>query len=201
MLVSEMQTELSLHLNDVAQAELTAAQLLTFIQSAARDFRSTGWLIRMEDNESLTVLANTPEYNVPATFAYIQDIWMERVVNGVSQFDIQIPRGHWTPRINGGVPVIFFYTQSALETGRLLKIVGQARPTIYTAAGNTIDVGMEYVLRERALSYALMSVAAGGSELARWRQQTSLVRRQLQRPFPPKDFRQLPGSQIVPGRQ
>ncbi len=201
MLVSEMVTEIQLHIHDVSGGELTAAQILTFIQSAARDYRATGWLLAMEDDESLTVTASTPEYNVPASFAFIQDFWLERTVDNVSHYDIHIPRDHWTLRINGSVPVVFFYTQSHLETGKKLKIVGQKRPTIYVLSSETVDVGLEFGLRERALAYALLSVGFGESELARLRLNAAGIHLTLSPRYPPGGFRMLPSSKRVPGRQ
>lgn len=201
MLASALQTEIALHLHDTSNGELTAAQLLTFINSAAMDYKNDGWLIRLEDDESLTITADTPEYTVPTSFAFIQDIWMERTINNVSHFDILIPRGHWTLRFNTGVARIFFMTQSALDTGKKLKVVGQKRPTIDYLAATTLDVGMESKLRERAISYALMSIGHGESELSMTRSRLAIIRRQLERPFPPRSFRMLPGSKLVPGRE
>ena len=198
-----MQVEVSLHLHDPSNLEVTAAQILTFIQSAARDARSSGWLVYLEDDESLTIAANTWEYNVPASFAYVEKLMLEETINGVSTYTFRIPDNHWTIRFNGAVPVFSFYTLTSLITDRRFKVVGQQRPTIYTAGANTIDFGMEAFLRERVLYYALRYISSGSSELARWRQQMALMAFQTSEQLlkrHPQEFRVRPSSRVVYSR-
>jgi len=201
MIVQHLIAEINLHLRQSGQGEFTSEQILLFLNSAAWDFRDGGWLLRMEDNEAIEVVANTSEYAVPDGFAYIKEVWMERTVNGASEYTIPISDSHWTLRLNGDEPVIFFYTQTSLETGKKLKLVGQKRPTIYAGMSESVDPGMVARLRERAKFYALMAMAPGNSELSRVRYTSALAQRQLDRPYPPKAFRQLPSSKLVPGRE
>lgn len=201
MKVQTLLSMVTLMIRDVNQGEYTTAQLLLLLQSAAWDFRDGGWLLRMEDDESIVVVANTPEYDVPADFAYVQDLYLERTLGNSSDFSTQIPRGHWDIRLNDNGPQFVFYTQSFLDVGKNVKIVGQKRPTIYTDLNQDVDVGMIVRLRERVKFYARMGMAPGNSELARMRYTTAVTERQLERPYPPKTFRQLPGAKPVPGRE
>ena len=203
MLVSEMVTEVALHIHDPSNQEVTAAQLLTFIQSAARDCRSSGWLVFLEDDESLETTANTYEYTIPASFAYIESLWLEETINGVSTYTYMIPRGHYTITYNGSNPVFSFFTLTNLTVGRNIKVRGQQRPTIYTATGNTIDAGMEGFLRERVIYFALRYIGSGQSELARFRQQMAVFAFQSSEAMlkrHPQEFRVKPSSVVVPGR-
>lgn len=207
MLVSEMQTELALHAHDPLGGELNAANWLSFIQSAARDARSSGWLVYNEDNESITIASNTYEYAVPSGFAYVTRILVSETISGTAVYVREVPRSHYEIRYNTiaavAGPAITFTTITELTPNQTLKVVGQARPTIYTAAGNTIDPGMEGFLRERALYYGFRFLGAGLSELARWRQQMSIQCWQTSEAMlrrHPQEFRMHPSAMEVPSR-
>lgn len=198
--------ELALHAHDVTNGELSPANWLSFIQSAARDARNNGWLIFIEDNETLTIASNAYEYAVPATFAYVDKLMVQETINGVSVFVREVPRHHYEIRYNtitGAGPVFSFSSVTELTPDRLLKVVGQARPTIYSAAGNTIDAGMESFLRERSLYFGFRFLGAGLSELARWRQQMSIQAWQTSEALlrrHPQEFRMHPSAMEVPSR-
>lgn len=203
MLVSDLYTECALHVHDISFGELSTANWIALIASGARDMRSSGWLIRHEDDESLEVVSNTYEFAVPANFAYVEKIVAEETINGTSVYVRELPRAHWEVRLNGGIPTFHFGTVTELEPGRHMKVIGQKRPTIYSAAGETIDPGAESFLRERTLYFAFRFLGAGLSELARWRQSMSqqcwvtsetMLRRH------PQEFRALPSSVEIPGR-
>lgn len=203
MLVRDMATECALMVHDVAMNEILRSQWLMFIRSAGMDARSSGWLVDLEDSESLTVANDTWEYTVPAGFAYIEKIMLESTVNGTSVYIDAIPNSHWEPRLNGSAPVISFATQTSLDVGMHLKVIGQARPTIYIDENEVIDRGMEAFIRERTLYFAFRFMGAGLSELARWRQQMSTQAWQtsemmLQRH--PQEMRVRPSSRAVQGR-
>ena len=206
MLVSELQTELALHAHDTTGGELSPANWLSFIQTAARDARSNGWLVPLEDNETITVVSGTYEYAVPASFAYVDKLIIEETINGVSVYVHEIPRNHYEIRYNtitGAGPVFSFFTITELTPDKLIKVVGQARPTVYTGAGNTIDPGMESFMRERALYFGFRYLGAGLSELARWRQQMSIQAWQTSEALlrrHPQEFRMHPSAQEVPSR-
>lgn len=205
MLVSDLQDELALHVHDPNYGEISAAQWLMFINSAARDLRDSGWLVRQTDDTSIVTASNDFDYDVPAGFAYVSDMFIEETINGVSVYVRRIPRHHWTIRENptSGNPEFYFSTISELVSGKHLRIIGQKRPTIYTSPTETLNPGMEAFLRERALCYGARFLGAGSSELARWRQTIAgqalasseqFLRRQ------PQEMRELPDSIEVPGR-
>lgn len=203
MLVSDLATELALHAHDPNNAELSAANWLSFIASAARDARSSGWLIYIEDDETTTVAASDYQYSVPSTFAYVNKLLLEETIDGNSVYVQEIPRSHWEIRYDGSAAVFEFNTLTSLTVGKKIKVIGQKRPTIYTAQSDTIDVGMESFLRERALYFGFRYLAAGRSEYAQWRQTMSqqcwvtsedFLRRH------PQEFRMMPSATVVPGR-
>ena len=204
MLVSELVTEVALHCHDEGNAELSAANLFIMVNSAARDARHTaGWLIRLEDDETLEAAENDWEYDVPASFAYIEKLLIEETVNSSSVYTTEIPRHTYEVRLNGGVPVFAFSSLQFLQPGKNIKVIGQKRATIYTATSNTIDPGMESFLRERTLYFAFRYMAAGLSELAAWRRQMSIQCWQTSEAFlrrHPQEFRMMPSAIEVPGR-
>ncbi len=74
MLVSALEEEVANHLGDPAMEFVLPHQLLTFINSAARDLINSGWLLPIDHAEGVEMLVNEFEYDVPSGFAYIQDI-------------------------------------------------------------------------------------------------------------------------------
>lgn len=201
--VKTLRDECALHLHDVDFAEISEAHWLSFIRSASMDGRNAGWYIDVEDDESLTVAASDYDYTVPQHFAYLDRILIEETINGTSVYVREVPRSHWTVRLNGGVPVIEFSTVTELTVDKKLKLIGQKRPTLYTSADQPVDSGMESFLRERALYFAFRYTGAGLSELARWRQQMSVQSHQSSEAFlmrHPQEFRMHPSAILVPGR-
>ncbi len=74
MLVKELQEEVANHLGDAMMEFVLPHQLLTFINSAARDLINSGWLLPIDHAEGVEMLVNEFEYDVPSGFAYIKDI-------------------------------------------------------------------------------------------------------------------------------
>ncbi len=203
MLVRDLRAQCALRVRDRGYAEISREEWMMLISSAGQDARSSGWLVQLEDDETLEIAANTWEYAVPDDFAYIYKIFQEDTANGTSVYDYEIDRGYWEIPINGGTPVIKFATRAPIITGRNLKIMGQGRPTIYTDENQTIDRGMESFIRERTLYFAFQILGAGLSELARWRQQMSTQTWQTSEIFlrnHPQEFLVMPSSIVVPGR-
>lgn len=198
MIVEELIDEIQLHIHDTATAELTRIQLLTFLNSAARDFRGTGWYRYLEDDEGITVAAQTYDYDIPRAFATIKEVRLEEVTTGA--FLHPVPDNHWKPVFSNGKPRIRFSTLTALSVGRSIRLIGQAKPSLYGDETAIVDSGMEYLLRERTVSYVLMALSPGNSELANRRAQLGLARRQMQRPYPPAEFRLDVNAKIVPLR-
>lgn len=75
--VEELRDEISHHIQDPARTLISDGQLLEFINSAAWDAANKGWLVDLQDDESLYLATSTFEYAVPASFAYIHEIWEE----------------------------------------------------------------------------------------------------------------------------
>lgn len=211
MLISELIDEIMSHVRPPDEIGLDTSLVMTYINSATRDARNAGWLIHMEDDESLTALQNTWEYAVPATFAYVHEIKVENNTTSPSTWDEVIPEGYWDISINGGVPYFFFITPFMLPVGLKFKVIGQRRPTIYAAVGETIDAGMESLLREWAIVYSLGFIRStakdiwgepdegiDGQRFAIWdrrRRTAELMLRQH-----PQEFRVRPDSHLVKGR-
>lgn len=208
MLVRDLVTECSLHINDPQNAQVSQAQWLIFLQSAARDLRNKGWLRRQSDDTSILTTASTYTYAVPSGFAYVRILYQEETINGSPIYVREIPRNHWAPdgtiHVQAGIPVFFFSTVSSVDVGKHIMVVGQKRPTAYLTTNETVDGGMESVLRERACAYALQFAASGNSELARWRQimaTTKFQNSEILLRNHPQEFRVLPGSLVVPGAE
>lgn len=200
--VTTLEGNIALRIHDTANAELTAAQLLLFINMAVQDITNAGWLIYLEEDESLTEAATTFSFAVPATFAYINKILRQNTVT--STYDEALDDNGWRLGLDAGVATLFFNElRYDPFPGGHLKIVGQRRPTVYTAGSDTIDAGLEAVLREGAAFYAFQFVAAGRSEYAGWRQaETSIAYDRFNRllSYAPQQFRMKPNSRYVPGR-
>lgn len=191
------------HLREPDEFEVSIAQLQTFINDAAYDARNSGWLLQMEDDESLTFLSNTFEYNVPASFAYIRELRVEDDSTTPSTWHEIIPDHFWAMRIDAAVPKFFFHPAWSLPVDKQLKVIGQKRPTIYTALANTIDPGMESFIRARALAYALGFTATSRPDLDVQRLNMWVNHRrdsELMLGRHPQEFRAKPSSRLVPGR-
>lgn len=178
----------------------------TFINRAAEVARGSGWLIHLEDDESLAFADNTWEYAVPATFAYVRSLRIENDTFDTSTWDEHVPWPFWEIRINGAAPVFYINSLWGLPTsGLAIKVIGQKRPTLYTAITETVDPGMEAFLAERATHYALSYMSAGNPSLDIDRSRLELSRTSLalsERLLSnhPQEFRQKPNSRLVPGR-
>jgi hypothetical protein len=201
-LVSALQTNMALRLHDTANAEISAAQLITFLNMGVDDIKAAGWLIYLEESESLTEAANTYSFAVPAGFAYINKILRQNTSTNTYDYDLDVES--WRLALDGGVPTLFFDQRRYQPSpGARLKIVGQSRPASYTAGSDTVDTGLEAVLREAALYYAFQFDAAGRSEYAGWRQtetQLAYTRFQQMLSYGPQQFRMKPNSRYVPTR-
>lgn len=207
MIIDDLISECALHVHDEGLIEIRRSTWLAFCTTASRHARSSGWLLPMEDDESLVIAENTYDYDIPTGFCYISDLWREDDFGGVSVYNIYIPQDWWAPggmiRINNGKPVLNFHNGYTLETGKHIKIVGQRRPTVYTDVSQTIDPGMEGFMIERVLYYAFRFLGTGQSEFSRWRQQMSVQSFQSSEQLlarHPAEFRVNPSAISVPGR-
>lgn len=202
MLVSELWADIALRIHDVGNAEVSTSQLTSFINMAARDARNLGWLLDLEEDESLLETATTFSFAVPANFAYIQTLLRENISTGT--FDYEIARGEWRLGLDGSVPTLFLFEPWYIPAvGSNIKIIGQKRPSLYSAGGDTVDAFLEPYLREKATYYSGMFVAFGESEYAATRRDAALLAAREANKMSsesPQVFRMRPNSRHVPTR-
>lgn len=212
MLLRELIDEIMEHLQLPDEIGLGIPSMMTYVNSAARDARNSGWLVHLEDDESITFAQDTWEYAVPASFAYVRDLRVENDTTSPSTWDEIIPEGYWAPpRIDAGVPKFFLIRPFMIPVGLKMKVVGQKRPSLYSALTDTIDSGMESFLRERAIVYSMSFLRASAKSI--WTETDSGVdserfamwdrrRRdsELMLGRHPQEFRTRPSSWYVPGR-
>jgi hypothetical protein len=202
MLISELKIDISLRIHDVGAVEISTAQLLLFINMAVRDLRNAVVLLPLEEDESLTEAATVYTFTVPANFAYVSRLLRQNTAT--LTYDYEIDRSSWRLALDGGVPALVFdETRYIPDAGAHIKIIGQKRPSIYAADGDTVETFLESLLRERACYYALQFLAAGRSEYAQWRQQEAMLARQEYErllSMAPQELRMQPNSRYVPTR-
>jgi len=167
--VQDLLDEVMAQLRPWDGVEMTPGQFQTWLASATNDARNSGVLFVLEDDESLTFLANTYEYNVPATFAYVRYLLVENTATTPSTWEEAIPLHQWTMREDGGVPKFIISRDWPIAVGLKMKVVGQRRPTINssgaTGLAETIDMGLESFYRERVMWMALRFQATGNQAL------------------------------------
>lgn len=168
MLISELKQEVAINLDDPAMQKVIDSVLLIQINKAARDLRNSGWYIDLEEDESITEVDSTYTYNIPASFVVISELRRGDSFDSTTVYDTPVPRHMWEVGLDGGVPIIRFDSNFwTLQSGVVLKVIGQRRPTIYTADTDLVDIGCETFLSERTTSYSARLLGLGGSELAR----------------------------------
>lgn len=204
MTILELIDEIMEHIRPPDEIDISIPRMLAYINSAARDARNSGWLVHMEDDESLVFLQDTWQYAVPATFAYIRELRIENNTTSPSTWDEIIPEAYWAPpRIEGGVPVIFLIRPFMIPVGVRMKVVGQKRPSLYSVVTATVDTGMESFLRERAITFALSFIHSSMPEVDAQRFSMWDRRRrdsELMLGRHPQEHRVRPSSWYVPSR-
>lgn len=203
MIVDELINMCALQVSDSDFKEFDKGKWLMCLNAASQDARNSGWLRHIDDDTSITIAASTYTYTVPDDFAYIYELRMEDTQNGTSAYTRQIPFLHWNIHTQTN-PVFFFNTITSLEVGKHIMVVGQGRPTIYTDLNQTVDAGFESFLRERTVAYACQILGGGISELSKWRQVLAGMKMNSSEVFlrrHPQEFRVMPGSVVVPGRE
>lgn len=199
-LIDEIKSEI----RDADDYEVTIAQILNYLNGAARDASGSGWLIHLVDDESLTISAGVYEYAVPASFAFVKDLRFEDSATA-DAFDDIVPRHYWQLRIEvGGNPTFVIHRSYTLPAAaKKLKVVGFQRPTIYAAVTETIDAGMEAFLRDRAISFSYGFLATVSPELENVRlglRDRKFNESQLLLERHHSDIRVVPAPRYVPGR-
>ena len=189
--VQNLIDSIELHIRDTGNDEVTSAQLERLINDAAQDASSSGWMIPLEDN-TVTVVAGAVA--VPDSFVFVKEI-------RITATDIRVERHYWYMEIRSDNPSFIF--DPSVRPAGAATVTGWRRPTIYSDAGDTIDAGLEAFLRERGAAYALGHMAAGMSELDRFRVQHRELKMRdsealLERR--PTQFKANPVARYVPGR-
>lgn len=200
---TELGVRIAYRVHDKDQAEIDAAGYLAFLNDAVFDLIAHGWLQPIDEDVSLTIVASTYEYSVPADFAYVAEL-REESDTSPSTYDIVVPDMEWrigmlataTPK---------FVLNSFLwhpRVGKKFKVIGQKRPTVYTGS-DTVRGGEEAFLIERGVAYAGAYLGEGTSEYAQRRARQSEIALQTSEAmtaFHPMEFRVFPSSRHVPGR-
>ena len=196
-------------LRDWDGLETTIAQTQGFINDAVQDAKNSGWLITLEDDESLTFVANTYEYAVPASFAYVKELRVENTGTTPSTWDEIVSKHLWEIRLDGGVPKIFIHNGFPIPVDKKMKVIGQKRPTIYSSGSagmaETVDEGFESFIRERATAFSLRFQATGNPSLELDRNRIALAGAAMSQSEAmlarhPQENRVDIGAEHVPGR-
>jgi hypothetical protein len=195
--VDELRDEIASHLQDPASQLVNRQQLLQFINSAAWDAANEGWVIALEEDESLTLAAGTYDYTIPSGFAYLHEVYVANAGGTYGEAEL-VPLNRWRLVYNSSAAKLRFSEEFFTITDtRSVKLVGQARPTSeYSEDTDNIDAGMESFIRERATMYAARNLSRhGGQHAQQYAQleqealQTSeLMLRQQPERFQPKEY-------------
>ncbi len=71
---NELREQCAYAVGDPFMERVNRDHIAGFINSAARDLRNSGWLVRMQAVESVQLLSDNYEYDVPLRFAYIKEL-------------------------------------------------------------------------------------------------------------------------------
>jgi hypothetical protein len=202
--IDELRDEIANHLQDPASRLVNRAQLLEFINSAAWDAANEGWVVDLEEDESLSLTTGTYAYTVPASFVFIHEVIIADAAGDYPLSQL-VPWSQWQIVMNGDtVQLLFSKDRFTITNGRAVKLRGQARPTSeYTSGTASVDAGMESFIRERAVMYGARNLSRHSgahaqqyAQLAQETLQTSeLMLQQQAELFRPKEY-----SRVVPSR-
>lgn len=211
----ELKRRIATKVHDPHMTLISEALYAQFVGEGIQDLKSAGWLLPIEEDESTTMVAATFSYAVPATFAYIFKI-LEEDYATADLYDLEEPQHVWRLGLDASVPTIFFNsTMWDPVANKKLKIIGQKRPTEYTADTDTVEDGFTGFLRMRAEAYALLYLASvpveeASAELLERRIAIANVRIATANAYMadshralsqhPQEFRVRPSSRHVPTR-
>ena len=198
-----LKTGVALRCHDSAKTELSDTDYGVLVNQAVDDLAAAGIVLPLAEDESLTLATDDWQYDVPASFAYIKEIRQENAFSG-GKYPNSLAPSLWRLTIDTSTtPVIQFdENEFTITNGAKLKIIGQKRVAQLTGT-DTVPVGVESFIRERAIAYAADILAGGGSELSAWRRALSeqcymrsldIIRRL------PREYRPLPDAKRVPER-
>lgn len=186
--------------------QVSIPQMLTFINDAALDLRNSGWLKILADDESIEFVTNDYDYDVPSSFAFVYELRIENTATTPSTFDEIIDFHFWRIAEDvAGTPEFVFHQGFPIPSGKKLKVMGQERPSLYTAITNTVDAGMESYIRESATASSLEYMASARPDVEFERSRFVLAQQARATAFrflslQPMRFRQFPNSEYVPTR-
>ena len=154
--LGELKRLVAANAHDPQMLLISEALYKQWINDAVDDLRSNGWLVPLEEDETLEMVANDYIYTVPADFAYIKDIW-EESLSTADLYDELVDKHTYRLGYEGSVAAIIFNSNYwAPTSGKKLKIVGQKRPPKYTSDSTTVEDGFVGFLRMRATAYAFL---------------------------------------------
>lgn len=198
-----MKTGVALRCHDASKTELSDTNYGVLVNQAVDDLAAEGIVLPLAEDESIALGANDWQYDVPASFAYIKEIRQENAVSG-GKYPNALHPSLWRLTIDTSTtPVIQFDENEFTPTASLkIKIIGQKRVAQLTTT-DTVPVGVESFIRERALSYACDILAGSSSQLSAWRR--GLAEQSWGRSLDilrrlPREYRPLPDAKRVPER-
>lgn len=130
-------------------------------------------------------------------------------------YDYVVPRAYWRIKLQSGgrntttaalgsrPQFVFNSDFFSFTPGTPIQVVGQRRPTVYSAETDTLDAGMESFLRERTVVFAARFASLGGSAVSNMRRQIGQESLALSEQFlrlHPAEFRVAPNSTRIKGR-
>lgn len=227
MLVSTLKKEIALSATDPTMRGVSSQQYLVFINQAVDDLIGYGWLTPIAE-ETIDMVADTYDYAIPASWAYIRQILYE---DSLGRYGQDVPDIHWRLSYGAtGAQISFDPQLWAPDTGYHIKLIGQKRPSRYTTDAEVVEDLFVAFIRERASSSALEYMACqpipnasleademeGMAPPAGRRQNSNLLPMRIQQLHAvaqmkwqhshllaschPMEFRCKPSSKHVPGR-
>ena len=199
---TEVADRIAYRIHDKDEAELTAADYLTFFNDAVEDLSAAGWVLPLTA-ATVAQVTSTYEYDVPATFAYIKEVRKESGA-GTDIYDQPLAYWSWTLFLQAA-STPRFRVDSRWETpttGEDYLVLGQQRVGAYSG-GDTVEPGLIGFLRERGVAYAAAYLAGGVSEYAQQRRELAEIafrNSDVMLQNMPEEFRVEPGSRPVPSR-
>ncbi len=180
----------------------TQADYLGFLNNAVEDWSNAGGLLPLAE-ATITQVAATFEYTIPADFVYISEIRLEDVTVA-NLFDRRVPYNLWSIAYAAGSTAKIrldsrWFTPVA---DKKILVVGQKRQAAF-ALGDTVPAGLWAFLRERGIYHAARYLMAGGGNLAGHRKDAAELALKLSEAMlseMPVEFRIVPGARPVPGR-
>jgi hypothetical protein len=209
MNINQLRESLAQQIHDIGMEQANARQLLIFINAARDDAAQRGWLIPIEEDETIVLDDSTYEYPVPADFYIVCALYQETDTAGV--FDGIILPHEWRLGFDGYDANIIFNRTFAdiINNGAALKVVGYKRPTKYVEGlpPQAIDPGIESFLRERATAQGARYMkeinpdqATQYTSLAQEAYATSEAIMVSQLQIQDRDLRKFEIRRIAPGR-